>query len=182
MSMATVYLGLGSNLGDRLAALRAAVSELAALGQLAAVSSVYETEPWGEPEQPLYLNACCRLDTLMAPDLLHAATRQIEQRLGRQPARRRWGPRLVDVDLLLYDDLEISTPTLTIPHPRIAQRAFVLAPLAEIAPDVRIPGVGDPAAALLRAIPDAARQARLCAPPTSLLDDARPRPRAEGGP
>lgn len=168
--MATVYLGLGSNLGDRLAALRAAVAELASLGQLTAVSSVYETEPWGDRDQPPYLNACCRLVTPRPPASLHAETKRIERRLGRQPGGRRWGPRVVDVDLLLYDDLQVSTPTLTIPHPRIAQRAFVLAPLAEIAPDVWIPGVGGPAAALLRAIPDAVQQARPFAPPARLLE------------
>ena len=139
--MATVYLGLGSNLGDRLALLRAAVAELGALGRVDATSSVYETEPWGDPDQPAYLNACCRLETALPPPALHAAVKAIEQKLGRRPSSRRWGPRPIDIDLLVYEDVVVETPELQVPHPRLAERAFVLVPLAELAPELKVPGL-----------------------------------------
>jgi 2-amino-4-hydroxy-6-hydroxymethyldihydropteridine diphosphokinase len=138
--MPLVYFGLGTNLGDRLATLQAARAALGTLGALEACSSVYETEPWGLLDQPRFLNQCCALRTDLSPTALHAQTKAIEQRLGRQPGVR-WGPRLIDIDLLLYDDLRLETESLTIPHPRIADRAFVLAPLAEIAPDRQVPGL-----------------------------------------
>src|ERR671932_123834 len=97
--MATVYLGLGSNLGDRLGALRAALMRLARLGILEQVSSVYETEPWGVTDQPAFLNLCCRLQTHLAPEALLAETQAIEHQLGRRSGGR-WGPRLIDIDLL----------------------------------------------------------------------------------
>jgi len=137
--VATVYLGLGSNLGDRLGVLRGAMAELAHLGQLNAVSAVYETEPWGDTDQPRFLNLCCRLKTQLTPGSLLAATQSIERHLGRQPERR-WGPRLIDIDLLMYDDLQVNTLELTLPHPRIAERSFVLVPLVELVPMLRIPG------------------------------------------
>jgi 2-amino-4-hydroxy-6-hydroxymethyldihydropteridine diphosphokinase len=137
--VATVYLGLGSNIGDRPAVLRAALDELSSLGEVVAVSSMYETEPWGDLDQPNFLNLCCLLRTPLEPELLVEQTQAIEQRLGRQPSRR-WGPRLIDIDLLTYDDRQLNTPRLTLPHPRIAERSFVLVPLAELAPGLRIPG------------------------------------------
>lgn len=144
------------------------MAELERLGAIVACSSVYETEPWGYADQPLFLNLCCGLDTALGPEALHAALKAAEQRLGRTSTVR-WGPRLIDIDLLTYDDLRIATPTLTVPHPRIAQRAFVLAPLAEIAPDLRIAGLDRTVAKLLAALPDAARLARPVAPAGAVL-------------
>lgn len=150
--MATVYLGLGSNLGDRLALLRAAVAELGGLGRVEATSSVYETEPWGDPDQPAYLNACCRLETALSPQALHAAAKQIERKLGRQPSTRRWGPRPIDIDLLVYDARVVQTPELQIPHPRLNERAFVLVPLAELAAELHVPGLAGSVADRLKAL------------------------------
>ncbi len=140
--MADVYLGLGSNLGDRLANLRAAVARLAAAGQVLAVSSLYETEPvGGPPGQPPYYNACCHLRTALPPLELLRFLKAVEAEQGREEGPR-WGPRTLDLDILLYDDLALQTPHLEIPHPRLAERAFVLVPLAEIAPDRRHPLLG----------------------------------------
>jgi 2-amino-4-hydroxy-6-hydroxymethyldihydropteridine diphosphokinase len=158
--MATVYLGLGTNVGDRLGNLRSAVAELRPVR----CSSVYETEPWGVADQPRFFNLACCLLTSLSPEALHARTKALEQELGREPGGQRWGPRPIDIDLLTYDDLAVSTPTLTIPHPRISQRAFVLKPLAEIAPGLRIPGLDGTVADLLARISDADRQAWIIAP------------------
>jgi 2-amino-4-hydroxy-6-hydroxymethyldihydropteridine diphosphokinase len=181
--MALVHLGLGSNLGDRLGMLRAALLELAALGQVAACSSVYETKPWGDPDQPAFLNLCCAFTTQLPPEELHAEIKRIERVLGRRPTRR-WGPRVIDIDLLTYDDLQLETSSLTIPHVGIADRAFVLAPLAEIAPEARIPGLPGPVADLLARIPDAAELAWIVAPPPNIQPtvlpsrrEAQPKPR-----
>jgi 2-amino-4-hydroxy-6-hydroxymethyldihydropteridine diphosphokinase len=160
--MATVYLGLGTNLGDRLGHLRAA---LARLPDLRACSSVYETEPWGVTDQPHFLNLCCRLETGLAAPALHAQFKRIEHDLGRQPGGQRWGPRPIDIDLLTYDDVRLETAELNIPHPRIANRAFVLRPLAELAPGLRVPGLDGTVADLLAALPDASHQAWVFAPP-----------------
>ncbi len=133
-----VFLGLGSNLGDRDAFLRAALVELAQVYQIERLSSVYETAPQLVLEQPFYHNLVCAGRTQLAPaDLLHFL-KALEQRLGRTPTYR-YGPREIDLDLLLYGDQVISTPDLIIPHPRMAERAFVLTPLAEIAPDLQHP-------------------------------------------
>jgi 2-amino-4-hydroxy-6-hydroxymethyldihydropteridine diphosphokinase len=133
--MAEVYLGLGSNLGDRENNLRAAMHHLCGIGEITAVSPIYETEPWGLREQPPFLNAACAVRTDCAPlDLLHLV-KSIEEVLGRRPTVR-WGPRIIDIDILLYDDVVIATPELTIPHPSLPERAFVLIPLADIAPQV----------------------------------------------
>lgn len=161
--MAVVYLGLGSNLGDRLAVLRVAIAELAGLGYLERVSSIYETEPWGDTDQPKFLNLCCRLRTHLAPRSLLAETQAIERRLGRLPTRR-WGPRLIDIDLLTYDELTLSSPELTLPHPSIAERAFVLVPLAELAPRLCIPGHTGSVSDLLQHLPGCEQSARLVAP------------------
>lgn len=142
--MTRAYLGLGSNLGDRLAHLQRAVEALAGTAgiQVVAVSSVYETAPVGGPAQDDFLNAVAAIDTQLAPrDLLAAATtvEQLEERVREV----RWGPRTLDVDILLYDDERIAEPDLEIPHPRMQQRAFVLAPLRDVAPDlVELPAEG----------------------------------------
>lgn len=137
------YVGLGSNLGDRAAMLRAALERLASLGKILAASSVYETEPWGKTDQPRFLNAACILETELEPrDLLHGLAR-IERELGRDRlAEERWGPRVIDLDLLLYDGRVENTDALAVPHPRLHERAFALVPLAEIAPEAVHPLLG----------------------------------------
>lgn len=130
-----VYFGLGSNLGERDHNLQAALDALSGVVRLVAVSSVYDTAPLLVTDQPRFHNAVCVGYTSLAPlDLLHHI-KAMEQTLGRVEGLR-YGPRLIDIDLLLYDQQVIETPELTIPHPRLAERAFVLAPLAEIAPDL----------------------------------------------
>jgi 2-amino-4-hydroxy-6-hydroxymethyldihydropteridine diphosphokinase len=146
-----VYLGLGSNLGDRLAILQAALARLAAQVTVEAVSSFYDTEPVGYAAQPRFLNAVCRGTTALEPEALLAFVKGIEAALGRQPSAR-FGPRLIDIDILLYDDLVLDTPTLTLPHPRLAERAFVLRPLAELAPELVHPVLGKSVAALAAAV------------------------------
>src|SRR5882762_6866763 len=140
MANHTIYLSLGSNLGDRAENLRAAIAALPGIGvRVANVSSMYETEPVDYLEQPWFLNCAVEAETSLAPlDLLHAL-RGIEERLGSQKEFAK-GPRLLDMDILLYGDETIGSPELQIPHPRMLQRNFVLAPLAEIAPSLKHPG------------------------------------------
>ena len=136
-----VALGIGSNLGDREGYLRLAENGLRSLGPLT-VSSYHETEPVGPP-QPMYLNAATVVECDLEPAALHAFCKQLEHRAHRvRTPGDRWGPRTLDVDLLLCDDLEIETETLRIPHPGLAERMFVLAPLVEIARDWVVPGLG----------------------------------------
>jgi 2-amino-4-hydroxy-6-hydroxymethyldihydropteridine diphosphokinase len=133
------YLGLGSNLGDRSENLRRAVALLGARDGVAVVrtSSVYETAPVG-PSQPDFLNAVAEVDTTLSPRDLLEACLGVEEEMGRV-RRERWGPRVIDVDLLLYGDERVDEPDLVVPHPRMHERAFVLVPLAELAPDVVLP-------------------------------------------
>jgi 2-amino-4-hydroxy-6-hydroxymethyldihydropteridine diphosphokinase len=138
------YLAIGSNLGDRLAHLQSAVDGLAREPgvSVVAVSPVYETEPVGGPEQPEYLNAVVAVETELGPRALLAVGRRIEESARRVRAQR-WGPRTLDVDILLVGDLRVDEPDLQVPHPRMWERAFVLAPLADVAPelvDVPTPG------------------------------------------
>jgi 2-amino-4-hydroxy-6-hydroxymethyldihydropteridine diphosphokinase len=136
--VARVYIGLGSNLGDRLSNLRTAVEQLSSLmPQIVGVSSVYETEPVG-PEQPDYLNAVVCADTDLAPEALLAAMQKVESKLGRTRMTR-WGPRTIDLDLLLYGDQIIDSKDLKVPHPEITNRAFVLVPLLELQPGLNLP-------------------------------------------
>ncbi len=130
----TCYLGLGSNLGQREENLRQAVAHIGPVMAVAAVSPVYETPPWGVTEQPDFLNICLAGETSLSPRALLTALKAIETRMGRQPTYR-WGPRLIDIDLLFYGDWVIADADLIIPHPHLAERAFVLAPQADIAPD-----------------------------------------------
>jgi 2-amino-4-hydroxy-6-hydroxymethyldihydropteridine diphosphokinase len=142
--MTTVYLGLGSNLGDRRRNLEAALDALRAHPQIAvtAVSSFLETDPeGGPPGQGKFLNAAAGIETDLAPESLLEELKRIERSLGRRPGPR-WGPRQIDLDILLYGDTILETGTLVIPHPRMRERRFVLEPLAEIAPDVRDPVTG----------------------------------------
>jgi len=135
------YLGLGSNLGDREALLRAAIMALDATPgvRVTSISSLYETPPWGPVPQGPYLNACVALETTLSPRQLLTLCLAIERDHGRERAIR-WGPRTLDMDVLLYGDESIDEEGLIVPHPRMAERAFVLVPLAEIAPDLRIGG------------------------------------------
>ncbi len=146
-----VYLALGSNLGDRRGNLAAALQQLREVVTIETVSSVYETEPVGFLEQPRFFNiACCGKTWLSAQELLHY-TQAVEVAIGRQPTFRN-GPRPIDIDILLYDDLHIQDDHLTIPHPRMSERAFVLVPLAEISPNVIDPVSGQTAQELLQQV------------------------------
>jgi 2-amino-4-hydroxy-6-hydroxymethyldihydropteridine diphosphokinase len=138
--MCEVFLGLGSNLGDRAGLLDKAVTALELLGR-AMRSRWYETAAVGLPGAPAFLNGVVRLETDLAPDELLRRTRDIERQLGRDPLRRA-GSRTIDIDILCYGRQVISRPGLTIPHPRLHQRAFVLVPLAELAPDFVHPVLG----------------------------------------
>ncbi len=137
------YLALGSNLGDRRANLVAAVERVRAQVRVEAISSLYETEPAYVGDQPRYLNAVLRGHTALEPAELLAFLKGIEREIGRVEGPR-FGPRVIDLDILLYDRLILTTSELTIPHPRMAERPFVLVPLAEIAPDLIPPGWAAP--------------------------------------
>jgi len=149
--VATVYLGLGGNLGDRKALLRAALAALAPAVRLEAVSSLYETEPVGFREQPDFLNAVAQGRTDLTPWALLARLKAIERALGRQQ-RFRNAPRPIDLDILFYDDLTVDDADLIIPHPRLAERAFTLVPLVELAPELPHPWLGRPVRELLDAL------------------------------
>lgn len=139
--MAKATLGLGSNIGDKRAALDAAIVRLAGGGAPAvARSSYYRTEPWGFTEQDWFVNACIVVETALSPEALLSLCLEVERALGRTRGIR-WGPRIIDIDLLTYDDLRLDSPNLRLPHPAILDRTFVLVPLAEIAPDLVIDGV-----------------------------------------
>jgi len=127
------HIGLGANLGDPIATLRKARQMLAAHGRVAAVSSLYRTPPWGVLEQPPFVNAALSLDTELGPHPLLDALKALEHELGRLTTFR-WGPRVIDLDILDYGGLRLADAKLTIPHPRLAERAFALVPLAEIDP------------------------------------------------
>lgn len=135
------YLGLGSNVGDRRAHLRAAREALPSHGvDVVATSSVYETEPQGEVrDQPDFLNACLAVDTQLGPQDLIDACKEVERELGRRRGDVRHGPRPIDVDILLLDGLELRSERLTLPHPEIVSRRFVLEPLLELEPGLELP-------------------------------------------
>jgi 2-amino-4-hydroxy-6-hydroxymethyldihydropteridine diphosphokinase len=132
------YVGLGSNLGDREALIRGAAEAIGAVR----LSTIRETEPWGLEEQPRYLNAVAELETSLAPRRLLDRLLDVERQLGRERAGPRWGPRTIDLDLLLYGEQVIDEPGLRVPHPYLLERLFVLEPLAELIPAQRIPGNG----------------------------------------
>ena len=153
--MSTAYIALGSNLGDRARALSTAVERLEALGKVLMRSSLYETEPVGYHHQPAFLNAVVALQTDLNPLSLLRALLAIEAEMGRDRSRSvPKGPRTLDLDLLLMGDCVISGEELTLPHPALAQRRFVLAPLAEIAPQLQYPGSMQTIAQLLAQLPD----------------------------
>jgi 2-amino-4-hydroxy-6-hydroxymethyldihydropteridine diphosphokinase len=142
--MAEALLGLGANVGDARRTLDEAITLLCGKSdiRLLARSSAYRTTPWGVEDQPSFINICIAVETSLTPHQVLARAHAVEDALGRDRAKeRRWGPRPIDVDLLAYDDLKLQTPELTLPHPRLLERAFMLVPLAEIAPERMIAGV-----------------------------------------
>lgn len=139
--MSNVYLGLGTNLGQRRQNLEQALEGLAHFCQITAISSLYESFAWGITTQPNFLNLCIAAETDLPPHTLLARIKQLEVAMGRQPSYR-WGPRLIDIDILFFDNLVLEDERLTIPHPYLAERDFVLVPLAEIAPDLQHPLTG----------------------------------------
>jgi 2-amino-4-hydroxy-6-hydroxymethyldihydropteridine diphosphokinase len=145
---AVVYLGLGSNLGDRGANLRGALKAIGAFAEIEAVSRVYESEPVGYLDQPEFWNLVARVRTTLELEALFVRLKQIESDLGRTPAFRN-APRLIDIDILTYDQLAVSTPTLEVPHPRMRERSFVLYPLAELEPGFKHPKTGELLSTLL---------------------------------
>lgn len=148
MTEVSVFVGLGSNLADPRRQVRSALDELATLPatRISGVSSLYRSAPLtgsGVPsDQPAYINAVARLESTLSPAALLDALQAIETRHGRVRSAERWGPRTLDLDILLYGDRRIDTPRLQVPHPGMAERSFVLQPLAELAADLEIPGLG----------------------------------------
>ena len=131
----TVYLSLGSNLGNRSANLKEAISSLAPQMEVKKKSHVYETPPWGYTEQEKFLNQALMAKTYLDPEPLLKHLKRLEVALGRK-ASFRYGPRLIDIDIIFYDDIVLETPSLTIPHPQLPERGFVLLPMMDIAPDL----------------------------------------------
>jgi len=138
----TIYIALGTNLSDRMSNLRAAIDALPPDVNVIARSHIYETPPWGYEDQPAFLNMVVKAETDLEPELLLKYLKELEAELGRE-SNFRWGPRLIDLDILFYDDLVIDTPPLVIPHPRLHERGFVLVPLADVAADFIHPVLGD---------------------------------------
>jgi len=130
-----VYLALGSNLGERLENLKEAIASLSPQMMVKAKSHVYETPPWGYEDQPPFLNQVLKAQTYLQPEPLLKHIKRLEIALGRKASFPN-GPRLIDIDILFYDDLVLNTPALTLPHPRLHERGFVLLPLMDIAPDL----------------------------------------------
>jgi 2-amino-4-hydroxy-6-hydroxymethyldihydropteridine diphosphokinase len=147
----TAYIAMGTNLGDRLDNLRAAIAALIPDIQGLDESPVYETAPWGYVDQPLFLNMVLRAATTLSPLHLLGRLKGIESTLGRIPSFRN-GPRLIDLDILFYDDIILDTPPLVIPHPRLHERAFVLVPLADIASGLVHPVLGLSVAQLVETV------------------------------
>ncbi len=147
--MSRAAIGLGANVGDAADAIRAAIAHLEAIGTVVARSSLYATPPWGVTDQPPFVNAAALLETALVPLDLLRALKRIEEGMGRLPSYR-WGPRAIDLDILAYEGVLMTTEELTLPHPRLAERAFALVPLAEI---------DDAFDAQLRALPQSERDA-----------------------
>lgn len=163
METVTIYLGLGSNLGQREANLRQAAQRLRESVRLLRSSSIYETAPWGYTDQPDFLNCVLEAETDLPPLQLLAVAKNLEDAIGREPSVR-YGPRSIDVDILLYSDRITDLPDLQIPHPRMAQRAFVLVPLAELAPELIHPTLKRSIAELTRQV-DGKEGVKLWGPP-----------------
>lgn len=146
------YLSLGSNVGDRVAHLRDAIARLESIGRVVSVSSFYETEPVEVTDQPWFLNCAVGLETALTAEQLMARLLQLEQERGRRRIQKK-GPRTIDIDILLFDDLILDSPDVTIPHPAMQERRFVLEPLAEIAAEARHPGIKKTIRELLEELP-----------------------------
>jgi 2-amino-4-hydroxy-6-hydroxymethyldihydropteridine diphosphokinase len=148
---ARIVLALGGNVGDKVKSLRRALRLIAGVPEieLTAVSRFYRTAPWGKTDQDWFVNACALGRTTLKPEALLQRVKRLEVELGREPTER-WGPRVIDIDLIAYDEVTLKTERLTLPHPELFNRAFVLVPLTEVAPDLVIAGVrvGDAAARL----------------------------------
>src|ERR1700759_846483 len=141
--MASAIVALGGNVGDVRATYQKAIAHICGMAQAAllARSSDYITPPWGETDQPPFVNACIEIETSLDPHALLFTLHKIEQKFGRDRSKEQpWGPRSLDLDLIAYDDVKLDKPELALPHPRLFERAFVLVPLAEIAPDRVIAG------------------------------------------
>ncbi|TMJ86989.1 MAG: 2-amino-4-hydroxy-6-hydroxymethyldihydropteridine diphosphokinase [Alphaproteobacteria bacterium] len=141
--MADVLIALGGNVGDVRATFEKAIASICGMAQAAllARSSDYATPPWADEQQPRFINACIEIETSLDPHALLFTLQKVEKKFGRDRASEiRWGPRTLDLDLIAYDDVSIQKPELTLPHPRLFERAFVLVPLAEIAPERVIAG------------------------------------------
>jgi 2-amino-4-hydroxy-6-hydroxymethyldihydropteridine diphosphokinase len=169
--MAIVYIGLGGNLADPQVQVERGMDALAGLPEtrLLRRSGLYRSAPWGRPDQPEFINAVAVLDTRLAPRHLLDALLAIERQFGRERDNTRWGPRVLDLDILVYADLELDEPGLHLPHPHLCERAFALMPLCEIAPKLNIPAQGRADALLARLdtstchpLAAAVRQARVC--------------------
>jgi 2-amino-4-hydroxy-6-hydroxymethyldihydropteridine diphosphokinase len=139
--MITAIIGLGGNIGDTRELMRVALARLAAhpANEVAAVSALYQTPPWGKTDQPAFLNAAARLETTLSCRELLESILHIERELGRERVER-WGPRTLDLDILLFGDEQVDEPGLHVPHPRLAERAFALQPLVDVAPDAAFAG------------------------------------------
>jgi 2-amino-4-hydroxy-6-hydroxymethyldihydropteridine diphosphokinase len=146
--MHTVYLALGSNLGDRAANLRTAIEAFEPEIQSINCSAVYETPPWGYHDQSKFLNQVVEAETDLSPTELLDHIKELEQQLGRRETFK-YGPRMIDLDIIFFDDEVVDSPPLIIPHPRMAERGFVLMPLADIAPHFKHPILGDSVSDLL---------------------------------
>lgn len=142
--MARAYIGLGANLGDPPRQVRDALSRMAQVPglELVACSSLYRSEALGPGPQADYCNAACAVETVLAPERLLHALHAVEREMGRERPPQRWAPRLIDLDLLHYEGVQVRGESLSLPHPELARRNFVLVPLAEIAPALEIPGLG----------------------------------------
>jgi len=139
----SALVALGGNVGDVRATFRKAIADICDMAQAALIarSSDYSTPPWGDEDQARFVNACIEIETDLDPHALLSVLQRVEQNFGRERDKaKRWGPRTLDLDLIAYDDVALQEPELTLPHPRLFERAFVLVPLAEIAPDRLIGG------------------------------------------
>ena len=142
--MPSVLIALGGNVGDVRGTFEKAIANICGMAQAAllARSADYATPPWGETEQDRFINACIEIETSLDPHALLFVLQKVEQKFGRtRDKERRWGPRTLDLDMIAYDDVSFQKPDLTLPHPRLFERAFVLVPLVEIAPDRVIGGI-----------------------------------------